>query len=65
MEAMAPYITVYLFGTATPIFIFRQLMRHLVPHGDEGGCLLDLLLLSIFLLIGVVLYAWLRMVLSG
>ena len=65
MEAMAPYIIACLLGMATPIFFFRQLMRHLAPDSPEEGCFFDLLLLPILLLIGVVLYAWLRAVLSG
>lgn len=65
MEAMAPYLIVYLLGTVTSIFIFRQLMRYFAPESQIEGFLIDLLASAIFFMIGMLYYAWLQAVLSG
>ncbi len=47
MNAIAPYLLVYIAGIATPILFVRQLLR---ARGDEGACLLEITLTFLFLL---------------
>ena len=50
MITWTPYLLVYLAGIATPIFLFRQLLR---SRSDDGACLMEALLL----LLGVLFVA--------
>ncbi|MGB0388348.1 MAG: hypothetical protein ACPGWR_26310 [Ardenticatenaceae bacterium] len=60
MKTAAPLIIVYLLGTATPVLFFRYFVGRLSPRGDDGGCILDFLLVGIVMLVGLTLFAWME-----
>jgi cytochrome c biogenesis protein CcdA len=53
---VAPMLIVYLLGAATPVFFAGVIFKRI---GDEdGGCMFNIILSTIVLLILLILYAW-------
>lgn len=51
MAVWTPYLLFFLAGMATPIFVVRQLLR---ARGDEGACLMEIVLAAVGILFAAV-----------
>ncbi len=58
MEHFAPLTIVYLIGFASPILILKFLLGD--KEDDGTGCLLNLVLACVFLIILLMVYLWVR-----
>jgi cytochrome c oxidase assembly factor CtaG len=57
MTAWTPYVLVFLFGMATPVFFVRGLLRR---QGDSGACIMEFILFALAVIALMTLWLGLR-----